>query len=131
MKTISLTRQELYEQVWSKPMVTLAKEYFLSDNGLRKICKKNDIPIPPMGHWQKIQFGKKIFKIPLPIRDKEEEIKINIQDAKLIANTENPIRSAVAEKIRSNSSLILKVADRLSKLYVFKLNWTFAKRVFS
>lgn len=115
MKTFSLTRQELYEQVWSKPMVTLAKEYSLSDNGLRKICKKHDVPIPPMGHWQKVQFNKKTTKIPLPKKDKEEEIKINIQDAKLITNTENPIKNAVTEKIRNNSSLILKVADRLSK----------------
>lgn len=114
MKTFSLTRQELYEQVWSRPMITLAKEYSLSDNGLRKICNKYDVPIPPMGHWQKIQFGKKVSKIPLPKRDKEEEIKINIQDAKLIANTDNPIRNIVAEKIKSNSSLILKVSERLS-----------------
>lgn len=40
MKTFSLTRQKLYEQVWPKPMITLAKEYSLSDNnGLRKVCK--------------------------------------------------------------------------------------------
>jgi hypothetical protein len=115
MKPFSLKRLELYEKVWSKPMVTLAKEFNLSDNGLRKICKKNDIPIPPMGHWQKIQFNKKTTKIPLPKKDKEEEIKINIQDAKLIANTDNPIKNAVAEKIRSNSALIFKVVDRLSK----------------
>jgi len=115
MKPFSLTRLELYEKVWSKPMVTLAKEFNLSDNGLRKICKKHNVPIPPMGHWQKIQFNKKTTKIPLPKKDKEEEIKINIQDTKLIANTNNPIKNAVAEKIRNNSSLILKVADRLSK----------------
>ena len=95
MKTFSLTREELYEQVWSKPMVTLAKEYSLSDNGLRKICKKYDVPIPPMGHWQKIQFNKKTIKIPLPKKDKVEKIKINIQDSKLIANTEKLIKNAV------------------------------------
>lgn len=54
MKSFSLTRQELYEQVWFKPMVTLSKEYSLSDNGLRKICKKYDVPIPPMRHWQEV-----------------------------------------------------------------------------
>ncbi len=115
MKTFSLTRQELYEQVWSKPMITLANEYSLSDNRLRKICKKYNIPIPPIGHWQKIQFNKKTTRIPLPKKENEEEIKINVQDSKLIANTGNPIKNAVAEKIKNNSSLILKVADRLSK----------------
>lgn len=115
MKTISLTRLELYGQIWSKPMITLAKEYSLSDNGLRKICKKHNIPIPPMGHWQKIQYGKKVSKIPLPKSDKGEEIKINIQDAKLNTHSENPIRNIVAEKIRNNPSLVFKVSERLSK----------------
>lgn len=113
MKTSILTRKELYEQVWSKPMVTLAKEYCLSDNGLRKICKKHNIPIPPMGHWQKIQFGKKVSRIPLPKQANEEEIKINVQDEKLKAS-ENPKRSIIAERIRSNKSLFFNVSDRLS-----------------
>jgi hypothetical protein len=49
------TRKQLYELVWSKPMTQLAKEFGLSDNGLRKICKKYDIPLPNMGHWQKLE----------------------------------------------------------------------------
>ena len=35
---ITLTRERLYEQVWSRPMIKVAKEYGISDNGLRKIC---------------------------------------------------------------------------------------------
>lgn len=113
MKTFSLSRQELYEQVWSKPMVTLAKEYSLSDNGLRKICKKNDIPIPPMGYWQKIQYGKKVSKIALPKKSNEEAIKINIEEVKN-SQQSNPIRNSVSESIKSNKSLILKVPERLN-----------------
>lgn len=50
-----LTRKELYNLVWAKPLTQLAKEFGLSDNGFRKICKKYDIPLPKMGHWQKVQ----------------------------------------------------------------------------
>lgn len=39
-ENIKISRKELYDLVWSKPMSTLAKEYLISDNGLRKICKK-------------------------------------------------------------------------------------------
>lgn len=60
-----ISRQELYDLVWSKPMTALAKEYNISDNGLRKICKKLDIPLPQLGHWQKLQYGKKVKIIPL------------------------------------------------------------------
>lgn len=115
MKIFSLTRQELYKQVWSKPMITLAKEYSLSDNGLRKICKKFNIPIPPMGYWQKIQYGKKVSSIPLPKNDMVDEIKIKIQDSKLDINLEIPMRNIVIEKIKNNSSLILNVSEKLSK----------------
>ena len=60
MEKVEVTRQELYDLVWSKPMSKLALEYNMSDNGLRKICKKFDIPLPLVGHWQKIQYNKKI-----------------------------------------------------------------------
>ena len=41
-------------------MSKLALEYNLSDNGLRKICKKHEIPLPLLGHWQKIQYNKEV-----------------------------------------------------------------------
>jgi hypothetical protein len=44
------TRQELFELVWSMPMTKLSKQFELSDVGLRKICIKNQIPLPPQGH---------------------------------------------------------------------------------
>ena len=59
-ENIKISRKELYDLVWSKPLSTLAKEYFISDNGLRKICKQFDIPVPQLGHWQKIQYNKKV-----------------------------------------------------------------------
>lgn len=45
-ENIKISRQELYNLAWSKPMSKLALEYNISDNGLRKICKKFDIPLP-------------------------------------------------------------------------------------
>lgn len=66
MKIISLKRTELYNQVWSKPMTKLAKEYGLSDVGLAKICKKINIPRPPVGYWMKLQAGKNVKQTPLP-----------------------------------------------------------------
>ena len=62
----SFTREELYELVWQTPMVRLAKRFGLSDVGLRKICKKNDIPTPPLGYWAKLEHGKLVKKAQLP-----------------------------------------------------------------
>ena len=65
-KTIRLTRQELYDQVWSNPLRQLAKEYGLSDVGLAKICRRNNVPLPPAGHWVKVAHGYTPRKPPLP-----------------------------------------------------------------
>lgn len=62
----TLTRMALYDLVWSEPMTALAKKFKISDNGLRKICIKMDIPLPKAGYWMKIKFGKRIKKIGLP-----------------------------------------------------------------
>jgi len=48
-----VTREELYELVWSMPMVSASKRHGLSDNGLRRICRKLDVPTPPRGYWAK------------------------------------------------------------------------------
>ena len=65
-KIIELNRNDLYEQVWKKPMTHLAKKHGISDVGLRKICRKLNIPTPTIGYWAKLQFGKKFVHPPLP-----------------------------------------------------------------
>ncbi|AZA99263.1 hypothetical protein EG359_06430 [Chryseobacterium joostei] len=112
---VKLTRTELYDKVWATPLTTLSKEFNLSDNGLRKICIKFDIPLPPMGYWQKLQFGKKVVQIPLPQQENEEEVKIYVDQNKNEPNPINSLRQIVTEKIKKNSALILKVSERLSK----------------
>lgn len=62
----NFTRQEFYDLVWSKPMTHLAKEFALSDVALHKICKKHDVPNPPLGWWAKKAAGKAVKQTPLP-----------------------------------------------------------------
>ena len=83
--TKTFSRQELYDLVWSKPMITLSKEFNLSDNGLRKICIKHDIPIPKSGYWSKLKFGKNPTKVPLPKTSSTDgdSIEINIIEGKI------------------------------------------------
>jgi hypothetical protein len=61
-----LKREELYDLVWSVPMIKLAKRFDLSDQGLAKKCKKHKIPRPPMGYWAKLEHGKAVEKTLLP-----------------------------------------------------------------
>ena len=60
---MQITREALYDQVWSEPMITLAQKYGLSDVGLRKKCKKLNIPLPPQGYFLRSKRG---VRSPLP-----------------------------------------------------------------
>lgn len=62
----TLIRDELYKQVWTEQMTKLALKYNISDVGLRKICIAMGVPTPKIGHWAKLQAGKKVQQIGLP-----------------------------------------------------------------
>lgn len=114
--TQKLSRKQLYELVWSKPMTQLAKEFGLSDNGLRKICMKYDIPLPQMGHWQKIRYGKKIKQEKLGNFDKWVNTKIPISESE--ANGQEHYLTRFSKRvieIEQNCSKLLPVAEKLTK----------------
>lgn len=67
MEEVTVTRENLYQNVWSTPLTQLAKEYKISDARLKEMCLTNNIPLPQVGHWSKIRHGKKIKKTPLNI----------------------------------------------------------------
>jgi len=73
-----LTRKELYDLVWSKPMSTLAQEYGLSDRGLAKLCERSNIPGPPRGYWAKKEAGQKVKQPPFHPTPKGKLDKISI-----------------------------------------------------
>lgn len=64
----NLTREELYELVWTTPVKTLAAQYGISDVAFAKTCKQHNIPLPPRGHWAKLEAGKRVYRQPLTER---------------------------------------------------------------
>lgn len=63
---VVLTREQLYEQVWTTSIFQLAKTYGISDVGLAKACKRHQIPRPPLGYWARKAVGKAPARPPLP-----------------------------------------------------------------
>jgi hypothetical protein len=111
-----LSRKQLYGLVWSKPMTQLAKEFVLSDNGLRKICKKYDVPMPKMGHWQKVQYGKKVSKEKLKRFDKWMNTNITIKESE--GNDQEHYLTKLARKVKEIDQAcqkLLPVPELLSK----------------
>ncbi len=104
--TVKIGRRELYEQVWTEPMTKLSKRYGLSDVGLAKICRKNNIPRPTRGYWAKSQSGKKVNKIPLPQRGNDWNIYITESPFNTF-RSEN--RDILCEVTSSTKQLLKKV----------------------
>ncbi|MGB3898003.1 MAG: hypothetical protein WA973_05550 [Mesorhizobium sp.] len=77
------TREEFYELVWSTPLTHLAKEFAISDVALHKICRKHDIPNPPLGWWAKKAAGKKVKQTPLPRAKAGSADRVTIASANL------------------------------------------------
>lgn len=96
------SRLEFYELVWSKPVTHLAKEFALSDVAIHKICRKHQIPTPPLGWWAKKQAGKPVSQTPLPELSKDVSDTIVIAAAEL--RCESTTVAATREEARIRAS---------------------------
>src|ERR1700674_2354808 len=66
---LTLSREDLYELTWSKPILELAKDFGISDVGLAKRCKRLGIPIPGRGYWARVDAGQSPYRPKLPKRE--------------------------------------------------------------
>ena len=65
-KIAELSRQELYELIWSLPAIKVAANFGISDVAVHKRCIKLQVPRPTRGYWAKVAAGQKPHKKPLP-----------------------------------------------------------------
>ena len=88
MKSEIIKREEFYNLVWTKPVSHVAKEYGYSDMGIRKICKKHNIPLPKLGYWSKLKYNKDVIKTKLPKQDSNPVIDIGKKKIEFYRKTE-------------------------------------------
>ena len=53
---IKLTRQQIYDEVWSVAVSGMALKYSIPYSSLLKQIKDANVPIPPSGYWIKREF---------------------------------------------------------------------------
>jgi hypothetical protein len=117
---VRLTRHELYEEMRSRPAISLAKEFGISGRGLGKICSRLEIPVPPRGYWAKLAAGKHVTRPPLPTAKSEVPSEMVIQPspeapptalpeqvrAEVIAVLEHRHQIIVPETLRSSHPIV-------------------------
>jgi len=117
MNNLTFTRKELYDLVWQTPMLSLAKKYQISDVGLRKVCVRMDIPVPPVGYWQKLKFGKRVRTVPLPSKytgESEYTIQIRKEGDEFLHGIPSPL-SIKKREIEDFLKEALSVPVKLTK----------------
>lgn len=57
-----INRAELFELVWSKPILEVAKELYVSGITVGKMCQRLEVPKPFRGYWQRLALGQKISR---------------------------------------------------------------------
>lgn len=113
-----VSRQTLYNHVWSTPMARLSKEYGISDVALAKICKKLKVPYPGRGYWRRKETGKSVKQPPLsPYSDPAKQavtIYPTIRPDALEPASEETTQRITAEQAPEQK---IEVPDRLGKTH--------------
>lgn len=111
-ETKKISRRELYDLVWSRPIMDIAAEFGISDRGLGKVCERYNIPKPPRGYWQRIAAGEKI-KIPkLHAMSNLYQETVHIQ-----VNVKETLPENVNDKINEQLSEPITIPSKISKLH--------------
>ena len=109
-----VSREALYEAVWTDAVTLVAPRYGLSDVGLVKICKKLGIPVPPRGYWATVKAGRTTHKLPLPsvpagARDLAGPIPLSEPEAAMHARVRDALQKT--RESQSNTSVPAELGD--------------------
>jgi hypothetical protein len=63
----AISRDDLYEIVWSEPMLSACRKFGISDVALAKACRRHRIPVPGRGYWAQKAAGQKLRRARLPV----------------------------------------------------------------
>lgn len=88
----TLTREELYEMVWTKPVTKIAAELNVSATAIAKICKQLTVPRPPRGYWARLRHGYEVHKPPLPKATANTRIKYVLDVPEFQWQKRGPVR---------------------------------------
>lgn len=113
-----MTREELYEKVWSAPFTKVAKDLDISYPKLKNICQIWNIPIPGNSYWGYLRNGTAVEPQPLPPYEGEE---LDYEELRKYRRTKHKDRPVMAISILDGSetyfSSITEAQRRLHSAY--------------
>lgn len=109
-----LTRRELYDIVWAKPLDQVADGLGTSDLWLADICERHRVPIPPRNFWARKEAGQRVkqsifVEVDDPILNR---VDINI----LPDQASQPVASPQNERGRETTTLTVQAPAATSDI---------------
>ena len=106
MTTIS--RQDLFDKVWSSPVTKVATEFGVSDTAVRKMCRRHGIPVPSRGYWAQVAAGRTFPKPKLGPASRAR-----LETVRFVgAGQPSPEVKAVAERLKEKAREVRKPSDQ-------------------
>jgi hypothetical protein len=116
METIELTRKVLYDIVWSTTLSKLTQQYSYTNDGIKKLCKQFEIPMPDGSYWSKLKFNKKYKKEKLnPIFGGVDKIVLTIRQEGNPINVDQTPLTIRTKEIQNDPNAPLIVPDEIIK----------------
>lgn len=112
---IKLTREELYRKVWAQATVKVAAEFGISDVGLAKICRKMDVPKPPLGYWRRIETCARVEPTPLPEASETTTKSVYLYVPNLTDEVNQDIQAKIDREVAPENQI--KIADDLENAH--------------
>lgn len=111
---MSVTREKLYEEIWTEPITKVSKRHGVSDSYLIRILKNLNIPRPPRGYWAMSAAGNRADRPSLPPAKQGDPISWS-RDGKtefetIVVNEEKPARLKRKQR-NANHALIREAYD--------------------
>ena len=102
--------------VWQESLTAISKRLNIPYSHLRKICQEMQVPVPPNGHWSKLQFGKSVEIMELP-QDYTGANEIKLYPSQNDIGKPDVLtfhKKTAADLIREDESLPLRVPKTLT-----------------
>ena len=108
-----ISREELYELVWSVPMIKVGEKFKLSGSYMARVCSTLRVPRPERGYWAKLAVGKAPEKTALPDAQPGDQLGWSQGEvlpapsrARLVALTPRPPRGKLPRPVTGIHGLI-------------------------
>lgn len=101
---MKITRRDLYDAVWERPIVKIAEEFSTHSSAIVDACERMGVPRPTAGHWSRVSLGRPDARPELPAHTGVLEVDL------LPRAPRTGVRRASTSKIAAPAHVVAPVA---------------------